>query len=124
MKPRVSVFALAFLALVSCAHVAADWRNKIEFDWLRLDAEGLRGPADGKVAVSYEFAIPDRAACKAEVFRIDPSVQFACGSHGRVGAMAGECLCIGSSHQRDFTLVIRRLAQLPYVHRIVECHFE
>lgn len=99
-------------------------RQKIGFDLARLDAEGLRGPADGKVAVSYEFCIPDTPECKARVRTIDPSVRFMPGSRGRIGAGAGQCLCIGSTHQKDFARVLRSLAALPCIDRIVECHFE
>ncbi len=126
-------FALvACLSVVaSCTHVsgtklrvAADEFRKIEFDVSAIDADGLRGPPDGKVSVSYEFAIPDKPACKAEVSRIDPSVQFMCGSRGRIGAKPGECLCVGSTHQKNFRQVLQRLAELPCVARIIECHFE
>jgi len=98
--------------------------EKIEIDLSRLDDAGLRGPADGKVAVAYEFAIPDTPECRAEVRRIDPSVSFMAGSPGRVGAGPGECLCIGSTAGRDYRQVLRALADLPYIERIIECHFE
>ena len=38
--------------------------NKVEFDLAQLDVNGLRGPADGKVSVSYEFCIPDKEKFK------------------------------------------------------------
>jgi len=84
----------------------------------------LRGPADGKAAVAYELAIPDTATHRAEVAAIDPTVRFMPGSRGRIGAGEGQCLCIGSTHQGGYQEVLRRLADLPYVERIVECHFE
>jgi len=120
---------VASLALfASCAApesaVKPDARPKIEVDLSRLDADGLRGPADGKVAVSYEFRIPNTEACKAQVKAIDSTVQFMPGSRGRIGAGKGECLCIGSTHQRRFREVLHALAELPYVDRIIECHFE
>ena len=99
-------------------------RRKVEFDLAQLDAEGLRGPADGKVAVSYEFCIPNTDECKARVKAIDPTVQFMPGSRGRIGAGKQECLCIGSTHQKNFRQVLQALANLPYVARIIECHFE
>jgi hypothetical protein len=100
-----------------------DWR-KIEFDLSQLDEDGLRGPPDGKVSVAYEFRIPNDEALKARVRAIDSTVQFMPGSPGRIGAGAGEILCIGSTHQPNHRDVLLALAALPEVERIVECHFE
>jgi len=97
---------------------------KVELDLTALDAAGLRGPTDGKVAVAYEFSIPDRPECRAEVLRIDSTLELMPGSRGRVGAGAGEILCIGSTHQPHFPAVLEALAALPYVPRIIECHHE
>ena len=82
------------------------------------------GSPDGKVAVSYEFCIPNTPECKTRVRAIDPTVRFMPGSRGRIGARAGQCLCIGSTHQKDYARVLRSLAALPWIERIVECHFE
>ncbi len=98
--------------------------QKIQFDLTRLDADGLRGPADGRVAVAYEFCIPNTAECRAQVRRIDAGVQFLPGSRGRLGAGPDECLCLGSTHQKHFRRTLRSLAALPYVRRIIECQFE
>jgi hypothetical protein len=93
-------------------------------DLTQLDGDGLRGPPDGKVAMAYEFAVPNIEECKAQVKAIDSTVKLMPGSRGRVGAGKDECLCIGSTHQRNWREVLRRLAELPYVDRIIECHFE
>lgn len=126
----------ALIILLSCALLAScgpcptreatppDPLQKVEFDLSQLDAAGLRGPADGKVAVSYEFAIPDTDACRAEVAAIDPTAEFMPGSRGRIGAGPGQCLCIGSTHQPHYRDVLRRLAELDYVERVLECQFE
>jgi len=76
--------------------------SKVELDLTALDEAGLRGPPDGKVAVAYEFAIPDTATHRAEIAAIDPTVQFMPGSRGRIGAGEGQCLCIGSTHQDNY----------------------
>lgn len=96
----------------------------IEIDLDGLDADGLRGPPDGKVAVDYEFAIPDTPEDRAAVRAIDATVEFHPGSRGRVGAGKGECLCIGSTHRADWRRVLESLAALPGVERIIECHRE
>jgi hypothetical protein len=122
------LLSLLMVMSVSCVwpgrYVDGGGWQKVEFDLSQLDIEGLRGPVDGKVAVSYEFCIPDTGECRAEVGAIDGSVQFMSGSRGRIGAVAGECLCIGSTHQKDYRRVLEDLAGLPYVVRIIECHFE
>jgi hypothetical protein len=116
------------LVCVSCAQPKPPAQPgagaKVELNLTQLDAEGLRGPADGKVAVSYEFCIPNTEACKAQVRAIDHTVQFMPGSRGRIGASKQECLCIGSTHQKNFRQVLQALANLEYVKRIIECHFE
>ena len=96
---------------------------KIELDLTKLDANGLRGPADGKVSVAYEFCIPNTAKCKAQVKGIDPAVRLMPGSRGRIGAGKSECLCVGETGA-NYRTVLKRLADLPYVKRIIECHFE
>ena len=61
-------------------------RATIEIDLAAIDTDGLRGPPDGKVAVAYEFVIPDTAAARRRVLAIDPAVEFMPGSRGRIGA--------------------------------------
>lgn len=119
--------ALSALFLAGCGTpgpVAGDPRAKIGIDLDALDADGLRGPADGKVSVDYEFAIPDTPAARAAVTRIDPSVTFQPGSRGRIGAKPGDCLCLGSTHQPRHREILLALARLPEVDRIIECHHE
>ena len=116
------------LLSLSCAHMRGvngrDTWEKVELDLALLNANGLRGPPDGMVAVAYEFSIPNTDDCKAQVMAVDPTVQFMPGSRGRIGTRGDECLCIGSTHQKDYLAVLQALADLPYIERIIECHFE
>ncbi len=121
---------LAGLVVVACISCISDrgagraaWR-KVEMDLSLLDEDGLRGTGDGKVSVAYEFCIPDTDECREQVRQIDPTVQFMPGSRGRIGARTDQCLCIGDTHQDDYRGVLRRLSRLPYIERIIECHFE
>ena len=124
-RRRLVLIMPAILAGCSAPQPAPrDPRAKIEVDLEALDADGLRGPADGKVAVDYEFAIPDIPAAREAVTRIDPSVAFMAGSRGRIGAKPGECLCIGSTHQPRYREILLALARLPEIARIIECHHE
>ena len=128
-RSGVLVLALMFAllsGLVACTTPTTVSRTsaKITFDLRQLDDAGLIGPADGKVALSYEFCIPNTAACEAEVRAIDSSVQFARGSRGRIGCGPDQTLCIGSTHQPGFRRVLESLAALSYVTRIDRCFFE
>ena len=120
-----------FLSLILCCSCMnmdnrgqADVWKKVGVDLSNVDHDGLRGPADGKVAVSYEFCIPDTPEHRAAVRAIDPTVQVMPGSRGRIGASIGQCLCIGSTHQKNYKAVLRSLSNLPYIERIIECYFE
>jgi hypothetical protein len=124
---RRHLFMILPALLAGCgpqAQEPLDPRAKIELDLEALDADGLRGPPDGKVAVDYEFAIPDTPAAREAVSQIDPSVELMPGSRGRIGAKAGECLCIGSTHQPRHREILLALARLPEIARIIECHHE
>lgn len=97
---------------------------KIEFDLDALDIHGLAGGPDGKVAVSYEFRIPDTLENRGLVQAIDPGVQITAGPRGRVDAGPGFALCLGSTYQPRHREILLALARLPFVERIVECFFE
>lgn len=108
---------------MDCAGGRGVWR-KVKIDAAQVDADGLRGPPDGKVAVSYEFAIPNTSAYRDKVRTIDQTVRFMLRSQGRSGVTGQQCLCIGSTRQKDWRQVLCALAGLPFVERIIECHFE
>lgn len=100
------------------------YMHKITFDISTLDEDGLYGPSGGKRALSYEFCILNTVVNKAEVKRLDPTVAFFTKSPGRIGCGTHESLCLGSTHQQDFAIILRRLAELPYVQRIDQSFFE
>lgn len=102
--------------------VSAD--RVLGFDPSTLDANGLVGPADGKRALSYEFCIPAEPTSAAEVRAIDPSARVYEASPGRIGCSREQVLVIGHTHQPDFAAILQRLADLPYVDRIEETHFD
>ncbi|HQO58623.1 MAG TPA: hypothetical protein PLT76_07875 [Candidatus Omnitrophota bacterium] len=98
--------------------------KKITFDISKCNDEGLSGPPDGLVALSYEFCIPAGNDYIQEVKAIDPTVEIYEGSSGRIGCSPEEYLCIGNTHQKDFKAVLYRLAALLYVKRIDQCFWE
>ncbi|OHB75186.1 MAG: hypothetical protein A2Z34_01605 [Planctomycetes bacterium RBG_16_59_8] len=122
------MFVLCAFCIVLPLTVPADlWRlypwRKVELDLTQMDENGLRGPRYGKVSVSYEFCVPNIENYKAEVKAIDRTVQITSGYSGRIGAGKHECLCVGYT-RKDYRDVLMRLAELSYIKRIIECHFE
>jgi hypothetical protein len=98
--------------------------GKLGFDLAELDENGLIGPPDGKVAVSYELCVPKDQKLVDEVRSIDPSIAIHADSRGRIGCLPTEVLCLGSTHQRSFREILERLCGLPYVRRIERTWFE
>ena len=98
--------------------------GKIDFDLDALDEQGLIGPPDGKVAVSYEFCIPKDQKAVDEVRTIDPTIAFHPDSRGRSGCGPMEVLCLGSTNQRGFREVLEKLCELEYVRRIQRTWYE
>ncbi len=98
------------------------WK-KVHLDFKRLDADGLSGPPNGKVAVNYEFCIPNREKNWQAVQKIDPTARKQ-GSKGRIGCRDDQWLVIGSTHQPRYQRVLYELVSLPYVERIEETFWE
>ena len=98
--------------------------DKVHLDLSGLNEEGLYGPPNGLRALSYEFCIPARRDLTDEVRAIDRTIQICQSSRGRIGCASGQFLCIGSTHQPGFRMVLNRLAQLDYVTRIEPSYAE
>lgn len=125
-RTRFYLVATAVLLAAGCASAAPSGQvsSKVAMDLSGLDAEGLRGPADGLRAAHYEFCVPSGSQFTREVGAIDPTARFMPGSRGRIGCGKEAVLVTGSTHQRDYRQVLDRLAALPYVRRIEESFFE
>lgn len=119
-RPILAVFTFA----VGAAPAPPEIRRKIGFDLDGLDVDGLAGPPSGKVAIAYEFRIPDTPENRAAVLAIDPEIEIAAGPRGRVDAGPGFALCIGSTHRPRHRDIVLALAGLPFVERIIRCDFE
>lgn len=125
MKGLLFALMLITLLCTGCAyHSAAPTETVLKLDLSGLDSEGLRGPPGGKVALAYEFCIPNTDSARMDVQRIDPSLQLMPNSPGRIGCGKDQCLCIGSTHQKNFRKILSDLASLPYVNEIRRCDFE
>jgi hypothetical protein len=120
-------FLFLFIVFVGCRQQQvvedpAAWR-KITMDFRRFDADGLAGPADGKVSANYEFCIPAKEKYWRQVQKIDTTARKSAGK-GRVACSNQEWLVIGSTHQPRFQRVLFELASLPFVREIQETFYE
>ena len=97
---------------------------KFGFDINAIDKEGLIGPPNGKVAMSYEFCVPAGTQYVNEVLEIDPSVKIHKKSKGRVACSKVEWLCTGNTHQEQARMKLQRLAKLTFIKRIERAYFE
>lgn len=97
---------------------------KIKFSLDEIRPDGLRGPEDGLVSVSYEFCVPNDEQSIAEVKKIAPGVAVHVGSRGRIGCGEDQALCIGSTGGENWREVLLGIAKLGYVAEIRECYFE
>ncbi len=116
------------LSLLACqrsvppAEDATVWK-KVLLNFKQLDADGLSGPPNGKVAVNYEFCIPAQEKNWQEVQKIDRTARKQ-GGKGRIGCRDNQWLVIGSTHQPRYQRVLYELASLPYVERVEETFWE
>ncbi len=131
MIKEIAILILALLAIIACTHRTqppppddpAVW-SKIKIDFKNLDADGLSGPASGKVAVHYEFCIPTDDQHWKMVQAIDLTAQKYPSSSGRVGCGGSTWLVIGTTHQKNYRRVLYDLASLSFVERIEETFWE
>jgi hypothetical protein len=98
------------------------WK-KIKVDFKQLDAEGMLGPANGKVVQNYEFCIPADEKHWKQVRKIDKTTQKNAGK-GRVGCKENQWLIIGATNQKNYQRVLFQLASLPFVERIEPVFWE
>ena len=110
--------------LAACAQAPAAPSAKIRFPLDGIRADGLSGPADGLVAIAYEFCVPADPQVIAEIRRLDPSVQVSLVSRGRIGRRDGQALCLGQTHQPGWRDILERLAARPDIAEIRRCDFE
>jgi hypothetical protein len=99
------------------------WK-KIKLNFNELDLDGLRGSSASKVAVNYEFCIPNDPEKWKTVSHIDPSAARQIGSRGRAGCGEQQWLVIGSTHQKNYQRVLYELASLDFVEKIEQTFWE
>ncbi len=121
--PRL-LLGLLTAGLAACASVPAPTSAKIRFPLDGIRTDGLSGPAGGLVSIDYEFCVPADPRVLEEVKRLDPSVKVSLVARGRIGRRDGQALCLGNTQQKDWRLVLERLAARPDIVEIRRCYFE
>lgn len=112
----------SFSAQMIDAHVHLE---KIKFRLDNIRADGLRGPPDGLVAVTYEFCLPANDQVYQEVRRINPNIELYHGSMGRIGcSVLTQTLSRGSTGEPQWKKQLLELTKLPYITEIRESFFE
>ena len=131
--PFIRIIPIIFLVIsvdgcyVSPEKMTPDQRpemTKIKFQLDNIHANGLRGPTNGLVAVSYEFCVPADKRAYQEVLNIDPSLKISPSSRGRIGCATNQALCIGVTHQPRWREVLQQLSTVKYITEIRESFFE
>jgi hypothetical protein len=128
MRIFFNIFVPLLIVAYACQRKApledpAAW-NKIKIDFKRLDKEGLAGPEGGKVALHYEYCIPQNEKYWKRIQMIDRSATRPGAGQGRVGCTSGQWLIFGTTHQKNYQRVLFELASLPCVTRIEEVFWE
>ena len=118
------LLCLLTAGLVACASAPAPSSAKIRFPLDGIRADGLSGPASGLVSIDYEFCVPADPLVLEEIKRLDPSVKISLVARGRIGRREGQALCLGNTQQKDWRLVLERLAARPDIAEIRRCFFE
>ena len=106
----------------STSHSAQSTKIKFPLDDIRPD--GLRGPPDGLVAVSYEVCVTASDQVYQEILRVDPGLRIYSDSPGRIGCVSSQALIIGETHHPNWREVLQELSTLTYITEIRECFFE
>ncbi|WBA82152.1 hypothetical protein [Endozoicomonas sp. GU-1] len=125
---KLFAIVLSALLLSACSHLDGLLKDKVQekvaFDLSRLDADGLEGPADGKRSLSYEFCIPAHVNTARQVMYIDPTAIVYKESPGRLQCNEEQYLVVGNTHQPNYLVTLKKLAELIYVTQIQETFFE
>jgi hypothetical protein len=100
------------------------WQRKIAFDMSQIRPDGITGPPDGLVSVSYEFCIPGDDELLDRVLAIDPTIKYAREAPGRIGCDKTQYLCMGDTHNPHWKDILRQIAELDFVTRIERTYWE
>lgn len=101
------------------------YERKIRINLREFYDDGYRKMPDAQGSpANYEFCIPANDSALNEVLAIDITAGVMKGSKGRSGCSDKEWLCIGSTRQRGFKEVLKKLSSLKYIRKITETFWE
>ncbi|WBA85095.1 hypothetical protein [Endozoicomonas sp. GU-1] len=83
-----------------------------------------RAQRNGKRSLSYEFCIPAHVNTARQVMYIDPTAIVYKESPGRLQCNEEQYLVVGNTHQPNYLVTLKKLAELIYVTQIQETFFE
>ncbi len=97
--------------------------DKIKFKLTIFNKQGLVGEDDGKVALDYEFCVPNQVAYLTKIREIDSSIKPLNGK-GRTKCAENHIVMIGNSYNKDIKKILCNLSQLEYVTEINQVYWE
>lgn len=117
--------------LISCSSSKDNANNlnvdcnteKIKFKLVIFDKQGLIGEDNGKVALDYEFCIPNTPEVLNTINGIDSSIKPT-KSKGRTKCKEGYVLMMGNSYGKDIKRILCNLSQLDYITEINQVYWE
>ncbi|MCC7332398.1 MAG: hypothetical protein IT232_07305 [Flavobacteriales bacterium] len=131
MKTNAVFLFLLFFVFFSCTSTKTNNNlgkencnlNKIKIKLSEFDENGLIGDEDGKVALEYEFCVPNNNEVLNEIKEIDSGIKPVKGK-GRTKCSENSILLIGNSHQKDIKKILCKLSQLEYITEINPVYWE
>lgn len=97
--------------------------NKIKFKLTIFDKNGLIGDENNKVALDYEFCVPNTSEILKTINEIDSNIKPLRGK-GRTKCAENHIVMIGNSYNKDIKKILCKLSQLDYVTEINQVFWE
>ena len=97
--------------------------DKIKFKLSIFDKNGLTGDENNKVALDYEFCVPNQVEYLTKIREIDSSIKPLNGK-GRTKCAENHIVMIGNSYNKDIKKILCNLSQLEYITEINQVYWE
>ncbi|MGE0561853.1 MAG: hypothetical protein AB7O47_08565 [Flavobacteriales bacterium] len=125
MKGTILYFFIIGLLSFSCSSSKNNNLNcnlkKITFNIKQFDERGLMG--DEKMAIDFEFCLPDNPNALQAIKEIDSSIKPLHGK-GRTKCAENHIIMIGNSYNKDIKNILCKLSQLDYITEINQVFWE
>ena len=97
--------------------------DKIKFKLSVFDKNGLTGDENNKVALDYEFCVPNTPEVLSTINEIDSSIKPLNGK-GRTKCAENHIIMIGNSYNKNIKKILCKLSQLEYITEINQVYWE